>query len=118
MSASFRPVKETWYQGSDQFVSHELLLQIFEHVADEISSNHSSTEYGDLTAFRVENGHDFLKYITKNEDFTAENFAHNLLEEAEEVTAEFLNVMSNMRNSAELWKQALDEDGSLRFYID
>jgi hypothetical protein len=55
-----------------------------------------------------------FRYITKSEDFTAENFAHDLLEE---VTEEFLNVMSNMRNSAELWKQALDEDGSLRFYI-
>ena len=114
MSMNFRPVKETWYEGSSQFIEHDLVLAVFEHVALAISSEYSQDEYGELTAFWVGNGADFLHYILTDEDFNSLYVSNDLA-----ITdAGLESLLSNMKNMAGSWKQALDTDNSLRFYVD
>jgi hypothetical protein len=80
-----------------------------------ISSAHQTTDYSDIKVFWVENGRDFIRYIEKDEDFAAGDIAHAL---DINLPDELFSLVSNMKNSVGVWRQALDDDGSLRFYMD
>jgi hypothetical protein len=114
MSQSFRPVKETWFPHSSQFIDRDALLAILERIALDISSAYEETEYGEVTVFYVSNGADFLRFIEKDEDFNVAYLGHDIEVEADDLQS----LLSNMKGLLVEWRKAIDETGALRFYLD
>ena len=115
MSASFRPVTETWGAGTDEFIDHESLCVLLSDAARAAGSNMQETEYGDLTAFWIEDGAAFLDYIS-SDDFNIGSLSEDLDPTHDGDAA---SLIQNMKSLAPEWRKSIDsQDGSLRFYID
>jgi len=114
MSASFRAVKEQWHEGMDEFVDQGTLIQILEYVGEQVEGYTQSTEYADLMVFWIDEGHEFIKYIQSSK------FNSYALSNALEIedTPDLVHLIVAMQENTRAMEQALDEDGSLRFYLD
>lgn len=112
MARSFRPVQEIWGHASDCFVTNmEGLLEAIATLGD--CGKVEQTEYGDHATIWIENGSRFLETI-RDEEFSPTILRQLNSEESEEVRI----VCSNMQALESEWRDSLDEDGSLTFYID
>jgi hypothetical protein len=116
MSASFRPVKETWGESSDEFISVAALGDLLCGIAEEIGSLYGLNEYNDVQVVWIDHGKSFLEYIRDEKQFNLVNCRELVPDEDENGLQ---NLITNMRALADSWANSIDDaDGSLRFYID
>lgn len=112
MALDFRPVQEKWGEASSCFVDNMACL--LEWIADFGGCGRvEQTTYGDNIAVWIEAGTRFLDTIK------AYGFQSIVARElhSEDVSA-IRSVCSNMRALASKWRNSLNDDGSLTFYID
>ncbi len=115
MSLSFRPVKEVWGEPTDQFVSYIAVVELIHKAAEEIGETAIQNTYGYLEVIWIADGRPFLRFLQNEDKFNILRYREFFPDEDE---AGLQSLISNIRNMAEKWKESLDEDGSLRFYID
>lgn len=71
--------------------------------------------YSDSEVIWIEEGRQFLRYLQNEDKFNALRYREFFPDEDED---SLQSLIGNMRNMSHKWKESLDEDGSLRFYID
>lgn len=114
MSTNFRPVLEKWGDASGTFVSPTTLEEILQELAKKsFSGTFESCDYSENRSIFISEGGQFLDYIdSKSIEELASNFTHS--SSSDDLNALF----GNMKNLTESWRELLNEDGSLIFYID
>ncbi len=118
MSLRFRPVKEVWGEPASCFVNADLMLRVLLTIATEAGSRGEAYEYGDKTSIWVEDGGKLLDFIRNERLFTAERIARALeLNKARQLN-DLKFLASSMRVLADKWRESIDANGALIFYID
>jgi hypothetical protein len=112
MSQSFRPVKTIWGPHSDEFVSHDDLIETIETLAEKVGSRRETTEVGELTEIWIDKGKEFL-------DFCKSSKLYDAYLEINDTDGDLKCLLANLESHAEDWKLYLDDsDGSLRLWLD
>jgi hypothetical protein len=117
MSRSFRPVIENWGTSSSCFIDSDELEKLIESFASDDMSKAGKVEtedYGEVCSVWIEDGKKFLDYIANR---TAEqHYEEN--SDLEFVEEDIKALLGNMVVLVSKWRESIDDDGSLTFYID
>ena len=114
MALNFRPVQETWGKASGCFIDN--LISFIEVFAEQ--SDCGPTEqcpYGQHTSLWISDGSKFLDALEASTFPPTPSFSDNF--EVKDTEA-FASLCQNMKNLASAWRESLNNDGSLVFYID
>src|SRR5208337_496780 len=113
MSQTFRPVKETWYEHIDRWIDHDQVIETLQNICECIDSQCKEDEYGEVTAFWIEKGKEFLLFLA-SDDFNVDVLPTLESDDIDPGNA----LLESMQSMVGPWAKAIDKYGSLRFYID
>lgn len=115
MSATFRAVRVEWGEATSQFLSQANVLCVLESIAQKAETPaETGTAGSELEEFWIEDGHRFLDALRAS---TQEEFQH-WLELGSEPGSDLEALFDNMQALAESWRQQIDSNGNLRFWLD
>ena len=115
---TFRAIKEVWGTSTSSLLEASSVVTILTEIAEEKNIPCNDGQYGDKLTFWVEQGSAFLNALKELGDADFEQWGEPLLEADPEVENPAIVFVQNLRFMADQWSGSIDEDGSLRFYLD
>jgi hypothetical protein len=115
--SDFRPVKEVWGAHSAAFIEPSDLITVLREIAEEKGLTCTDDHAYGNAVFWVEDGKAFLEAVKQLNDTDFEGYGFAAAEDSGSNPAAAL--IQNMKALADQWLgESLNEDGSLRFYVD
>jgi len=116
MSLSFRPVQEIWGTASSCFIGNpaEFLEALAEHSGCGPTERHP---YAECISVWISDGCKFLDALQTTEFPPALFFFYQFFKE-ENDSAALASLWQNLKALADEWRDSVNTDGSIVFYID
>lgn len=120
MARNFRPVEEIWGTGSSVFLPSEKLEEVLVAISENaFAGTVEAADYDDIRSVWIEDAIIFFDFLAEK---TTEDLVPLLLNHLSMLTdddaVDLKNVIENIKSLAIEWRESIQEDGSINFYID